>query len=126
MLAHIAHGIDFDEFRSATNVRGENIAVSLNAIEKWGERALSKLNPGQFGRSINVVDPKNLEAATWPVHTLLDPQTGRLGFISDNMGFTLGKMLISCLVISRRKQHVWCLGLVPNNNDDGESSKEYM
>ncbi|OAL26374.1 hypothetical protein AYO22_04292 [Fonsecaea multimorphosa] len=123
MLRAFAPGIDMDELQSAISVKADHITVDVQAIQRAGERTINKLVSEPFGRTVTVMDTRHALAAVWPVHTLLDPQSRKMiGFwspdISDELGITVGRMLVSCLAISRRKNFVWCLGLVPKGHSD--------
>jgi hypothetical protein len=120
MLRAFASGIGPEEFTSALDIRRDHITINLNMVQKWGEKAVHNLSPRKQG-SVRVVDGSHLDVATWPVHTLLDPQSGQtVGLwapdISEADDYMKPRRDISCLAVSRRKEHIWCLGLVPTGD----------
>ncbi|KAF2193001.1 HET-domain-containing protein [Zopfia rhizophila CBS 207.26] len=125
--------IDIPELLSSFSIRGDSVGIDARVLQRIGERAIDRADPQPSGAAMRVIDQQNITAATWPVHTLADMGGKTIGLwapdVSDELGLSVGRRKILCLVIARRRRFVWCLGLVQNGEDVGEdvdeNSKEY-
>ena len=72
-------------------------------------------------RGILSADSHYMEQAVTPSHALRDPDTDKqIGVWAPDVSGSEKRTLVDCLIITGCRGYLWCLGLVPTGNKEGE------